>query len=253
MEANIPLYPRNRPLKNLISDWKAKYPSTTNLLVGTWNYGEGTPDTVELTQEQNALYEAFKNYWYFSNIGFDTDEEFVFRFNAVWNENVEKYVKLINTLNDIGFGGDRKTTKFTTDRKGFDTSTKSGTNVITDKKTGTEDIAKGVSTTSSQSTSNVGDKLARTTPNEKLSVEGSSTTTVSDSGSDTTTFDTQIERTEQPNLESKQTYNSQFDNNGVETREKLTPEDYDIVVKRNSLLRDFALCFENIFIGVIDL
>lgn len=65
-----------------------------------------------------------------------------------------------------------------------------------DTHSGTDTMQKGVTTTSQQTSTNEGEKLTRTSPNEELNVSGSTNTTVSDTGADTTIYGKKIETEE---------------------------------------------------------
>lgn len=112
-------------------------------------------------------------------------------------------------------------------------------------------MKKGVTTTSSQSTENVGNKLTRNVPNEELGVTGSSDTTVTDSGEDTTVYGGTTTTTETPNVNKEKTYDSAFANNVTETREKLSTDEFLVIQNMQSIYKKFALLFENLFMGVL--
>ena len=130
----------------------------------------------------------------------------------------------------------------------------------------------------------MGNKLTRNTPNENLNVSGTNLTTVSDEGSDITkygsattetnggsdsvTYNTQKSNTgnvtdtithggvidvlETPNITKSKQYNSNFDNDVTETREKLTLDEYEALQRIQSIYKQFALLFENLFMGVLN-
>lgn len=137
-------------------------------------------------------------------------------------------------------------------RSGNDTDSESGSRTVEHLKGGEDTFTKGVKTTSSQETSNTGDKLGRNTPNEKLAVVGESTTTVEDSGSDTTQYGGTINITETPNLSKTKTFNSGVHTEITDNNEKLSIEDIKVLQAMRSIYKEFALLFENLFLGVID-
>lgn len=232
----VPLYSRGRPLKNLLNDFSNLY-NVDNIRV-RWDYDNSDPVSI-LTEEERPLYEAFVRHWYFADIGFDFDEQFIYRFNAIYSDNIQKYLKLIKDIELNGYSYEKRKTKLTIEKSGDDTTERSV------ELGGTDEYTKGVTTTSEQDTSNVGDKLARASQNEKLSVAGTSTTTVTDTGKDTTVYG----KTETGN--NKVTYNHAIDNDGEEVKEKLTAEELLAVQRMNSVLNEFALCFEKIFMEVL--
>ena len=249
MESRIPLYSRRRPLKNLISDY-TKANNISSIVIDTDSMYEAVVREVELSDNEKALYKAFVKHWYFSDIGFDSDDEFIYRFNAVWESNIRKYVQLYESIIDNGYSYERKTTDFVTKRTGDDTLKRTGSGQHTVEKTGDDTFEKGVITTSTQETSNTGNKLGRSTPTEELKVAGDSTTTVEDSGSDVNRYNTTETTVDTPNYENKQEYNSTFDNKGDEVREMLTPNELNKIYNQKSVLLDFALCFEKLFMEV---
>lgn len=248
MTSQIPLYSRGRPLKNLIADFKKKY--NVERIVVDWDYYNDPSDAVE--DDEIDLYEAVINHWYFANIGFDTDEQFIYRFNAVWGANINKYKALYKTIFEKGYAFDALKKTIVTDKSGKDTLLRKGSGTTSTVHSGIDEYEKGVTTTSTQSTSNKGDKLTRATPNETLNVDGSSDTTVQDSGADKTKYGHTMNVTENPNYENEQSYGSKLTIDNTEIREKLTPDELSAIYKGRSVLQEFAYCFENLFMGVID-
>ena len=252
MVSQIPLYSRGLPLKNLISNFKKQYPSTEGQLVINWDYGLDEPIKVELTDEEKLLYNSFVDMWYFADIGFDSTNEFIYRFNAVWKNEIHKYLQLLSIEKKVGLGVSMKELDNSNDKTGEDKITKTGTKSSSFTKSGNDTMKKGVTTTSSQETSNTGNKLARVTPNEQLTVTGDSTTTVVDSGQDETIYSETHSTTETPNY--VDTY--KFDNTnhivGSEKSVKLSADEYKNLLKVRSILKDFALCFEKLFMEVFD-
>lgn len=311
----VPLYSRGRPLKNLIADWKKQTGNNTILVNKDFDWTFTTPPT-DGVQPDNDFYERAVNYWYFSEIGFDTDEIFIKRFNDIYYDNIDRFTYLLKSTNENGYSWDKTTRIEKLMRKGTDTDSETGnktvktTNSGTDSnarvintnekhtgedttaygktvntsKTGEDEFIKGTTTTSDQKTSNLGNKLTRNTPNENLNVSGTNRTTVSDEGSDITkygstttdtnggsdsvTYNTQKSNTgnvtdtithggvidvlETPNITKSKQYNSNFDNDVTETREKLTLDEYEALQRIQSIYKQFALLFENLFMEVLN-
>lgn len=248
MENNLPLYSRGRPLKNLIADWQ-KYTTNSNILVGR-NYNWNS-NAIPMLQEETELYRQAINYWYFSEIGFDSDEVFIKRFNDIYYSNIDRFEYILSSIEDGGYSWEKVTKNGTLSRTGKDTDTETGSRQYTQQKSGSDVFRKGVTTTSIQSTENEGNKLTRNTPNEKLGVSGSSNTTVADSGQDTTEYGAMTTNTETPNVNKEKNYNSTFTDTTLETREKLTLDEVERLQKMKSIYKQFALLFENIFMGVL--
>lgn len=249
MISQIPLYSRGRPLKNLIADWQKRtglqrimVEDPTNLL---------NPTELDLITEHQDLYKAVIEKYYFSDIGFDTDDEFIYRFNAIFNSNKQRYGYLIETIYNNGYSFEKEASSNETHRRGSDTNQKSGSDSTSDTHSGEDETQKGVTTTSTSETSNTGDKLARSTPNEKLSVVGEGTTTVTDSGSDKVKYGHHIESEVNYNSQTEQTYNSDLTANFSKSKEKLTPEDIAKLYAVKSIFEEFALCFNKLFMGVL--
>ena len=241
------LYSRQRPLKNVIADFKKNY--GVNRLVVEWDYIE-PPREEELTPNGIKFYNAVVNKYYFANIGFDTDEQFIFRFNAIWRENFSKYDTLANDIDVSGYAYEMEEHNTVRDVGGQDTYSESGSRETVTEKSGKDTFSKGVTTTSNQNTSNVGNKLTRQTPNENLSVDGQSSTTVSDSGSDENLYGSVVTSTETPDIEKVQAYGKTESGNVGIIRKKLTPTEVQAIYKLNSIYTEFALLFEKLFLGV---
>lgn len=233
-------------MKNLISDWKSLHDKPNILVPEDYEYDGSQFDSVESTD----LYERCVNYWYFSEIGFDSDEIFIKRFNDIYYANIDRYNYILNAIKDKGYSWEVLTRNGTMAHNGTDTDRENGSRTTTHSKSGQDIFRKGVTTTSEQDTSNEGSKLGRNTPNENLSVEGSSTTTVTDSGEDTTVYGGVDNVTETPNVNKEKTYNSSVTNDSVETREKLTLDEVKALQSMRSIYKEFALLFENLFMGV---
>lgn len=246
----IPLYSRGRTLKNVVSDWK-KANNSNVIIVDEWGYNNTAPTVRELTEEEQALYNAFLNKYYFANIGFDSDDQFIFRANAIWRNNIDKYVSLLRTTRENGYSYEKESKSYNSIKGGNDTESSTGNREIVIEKTGSDVFKKGVTTTSEQTTSNIGDKLARATPNEKLSVAGESRTTVGDSGQDETEYGGVVTTTETPDLTKRQTYGATMNVTENNVHEKLTPVEMEMVYKLKSVLDSFAVCFEKLFMGVL--
>lgn len=200
--------------------------------------------------DDNHLYEYTVNFWYFSEIGFDNDEMFIKRFNDIFYENKERYGRILQYIKDNGYSWDRLTRLIQRKENGTNTDTETGTRTTSNVRGGTDTYQKGVKTTSQQTTSNDGSKLARSAPNENLKVSGSSNTTVQDSGSDVNIYDSSNTITETPNVTKGKTYNADFNDNVTETREKLSIDELNVLMKMKSVYREFAYLFENLFMEV---
>lgn len=210
------------------------------------------PQAVGLSEEERFLYNSFVDKWYFADIGFDSDYEFIYRFNAIWKAEINRYLLLLSIEKEVGLNGEHKSVDSRSQRSGEDTIYHSGSKQTNHSKSGNDTFEKGVTTTSTQTTSNEGNKLSRTTPNEELTVEGSSNTTVKDSGSDVTRYATNENTVETPNLEDTHAYGSGYENSSDEKSVKLTADDYKKLVKAKSIATEFALCFEKLFMEVFE-
>lgn len=248
MENYLPLYSRGRPLKNLLSDFNKQYPNIP--LVCNWDYGLEAPTSNLNDELEQEMYRAFVNKWYFSNIGFDTDEEFIFRFNGVWQNTLHKFKSLYATVKENGYDYDSLKIITVNQKSGADTTTDERESDSTEGHSGKDTFNKGVTTTSAQSTSNEGNKLARATPNETLSVDGTSNTTVTDSGADETVYGRNVSRNESHTYNREQSYGSKVESSVEEVREKLTPDELNSIYRNRNVLDEFALCFEKLFMGV---
>lgn len=248
--SNIPLYPRGRMLKNLIADFKSKYQNTDGQLLISWDYGNDTPTPKELDEVDKLLYSSLVEHWYFCDIGFDSDDEFIYRLNSVWNREISKYKNLIKLEKETYLSGEFKDYSSRSSKSGEDTITKEGSKSTSHSISGTETLQKGVSTTSTQTTGNEGNKLARTTPNEQLSVKGTSNTTVTDSGEDKNIKSLTETTTETPSLSDTHTYGSGYETGGTERVVKLTATDFKMLSNVRSILHDFVMCFEKLFMEV---
>lgn len=169
----------------------------------------------------------------------------------MWESNFDKYFKLLKKVEARGYSYETENRGNNLTRSGSDTDKHTGsTSTVTDK-TGEDTMQKGVSTTSSQNTSNEGDKLARATPNEQLKVAGRSETTVTDSGEDKNIYGSKISTVEKPNTQNVKEYNSKVLVDETITREKLTPDEIELIYQSKNVLEAFALCFEKLFTGVL--
>lgn len=280
----IPLYSRGRPLKNLLTDWK-KLTGNDNILVPTdYEYNSEVVQYVE--PDEYGFYQRTINYWYFSEIGFDSDDRFIKRFNDIYGENIDYFKKLYLDIIENGFNYEKidkiLTSNGSNDSNSTDTNTRAGTvesaNSGSDTiqrsessstlNSGSDIFNKGVTTTNHSETSNTGNKLGRNTPNEQLGVVGTSDTTVADSGYDETEYGKTETRTgthtDTHSLGSKNTntYNLTDTASKIATllknetindktvRNTLSVDEYKSLLKIKSIFREFAMLFENIFMGV---
>lgn len=179
------------------------------------------------------------------------DEIFIKRFNDIFYSNIDRYTYLLNAIKEKGYSWEQIIRDGLLSRTGTDTDYESGSRTYSQIKGGQDVMKKGVTTTSSQSTENVGNKLTRNVPNEELGVTGSSDTTVTDSGEDTTVYGGTTTTTETPNVNKEKTYDSTFANNVTETREKLSTDEFLVIQNMQSIYKKFALLFENLFMGVL--
>lgn len=247
------LYPRNRPLKDLLLTAKNK---GYNSIVATgWEYNSNEPIATEDFNEDSVakrLYNAVTEYFYYADIASDSDEEFIKRFTNRWNIYSPEYIATLNKIND--YTGDKETLSIdgTNTRNATKTTSNTASADIEETEENTLTMEKGVTTTSSQETSNTGNKLTRTTPNEQMSVEGDATTTVVDSGSDTDTKEGTFERSETHTNNGNETANDTLRVVTENVRSKLTAENISLIAKFNGIVREFVYLFENLFLEVLD-
>lgn len=246
---NLPLYSRGNPLKNLIERWRKRTGNEEILVPDTYRWDSDTVPTA--VREDNDLYLRTIQYWYFSDIGFDTDDEFIMRFSSIYFANEARFTYMLNSVKERGYNSDSMRRTVGIVRSGSDIDIESGSRHTSRVKGGMDVFTKGVSTTSEQSTSNTGEKLARNTPNETLGVEGTSNVTVTDSGSDSTTYGGTEQVTETPDINKTKTFGSGVDTTETEVRDKLSIDDLKVLQRMNSIYKDFALLFENLFMGVL--
>ena len=142
-------------------------------------------------------------------------------------------------------------------KSGTDSGSRSGADTDTTTENGsdsyssTENVTynKGVTTTSEQTTGNQGSKQTRTSQNEELNVSGTSTTTVTDSGSDSDVKSIEDEKSHNKTENKTKNYNSRFDNEVDEVVKTLSPEDYNLLQSSNILER-FVCLFDKLFLEV---
>lgn len=245
------MFSRGRPLKNLVTEWKKENNSASILVnLETW---EEIPLMEEDDYEnpQRILYNAVMHKWWFSNIGFDTDDRFVYRFNAVWNENYDKFAKLYATTYFAGYSFEKTSRQHSIVIDESTTESQSGNREVVVEKSGSDIFKKGVTTTSNQETSNTGNKLGRATPNEQLGVSGTSDTTVIDSGQDENEYGSSVITTETPNLGKDTQKGARNDTEETVYHDKFTSNEIKSLYKLNSVAEAFALCFEKLFMGVL--
>lgn len=237
-------------MKNLIADWKKQTGNSTILVSPTYDWDSPNTPT-EAVQQSLDLYNATIGYWYFSEIGFDNDEIFIKRFNDIYNNNIEKFNYLLYNIKTKGYDWEETQKSNSTSHTGTDTNNESGSRTIKEVRGGRDSFQKGVTTTSTQNIENIGDKLTRSTPNEKLSVEGSSETTVRDSGQDDTYYGGTKDVTETPAIYRFINYDSTHAVEESVSRNKLSVGDINELYKLRSIYKQFALLFENLFMGVL--
>ena len=268
MENIFPLYSRGRPLKNLIAD-------------------KGDLIETESVYEE-FLYNSVKNHWYFSDIGFDTDDMFIFRFKAVWNLNISKYLNVLsNEAKMLGMEYEQTEYGTSVSHTGNDTSEENNTvnssktkalkgdRRIDDNGTDTHQIesstsvSKGIKQTDTTVSSAEGNRLTRATPNEVMDTQSKDITTIEySSGVDTTSkndvdsitygkttlhsdsFEENESVENSANNNKTNTYNSKFNKSGDVTVRKLTPEQLMKIVGYRAIAMEFALLFEKLFMEV---
>lgn len=247
----IPLYSRGRPLKNLLSNWQKTYNAG---LLGKINpvTGEFTPSEIYNEGIYKELYEHAIHHWYFADINYDTDQEFVWRFNTAYEDNIEKFVSIINELKSSSLFTSKFSATKENSKSGEDTKSVTRNNTDTEASSGSDIQAKGVTTTSEVETSNEGSKLSRSTPNENLSVSGGSTTTVTDSGQDTTTYGKVVTKSFEHEESEITAYGSgETFTEDNQTNETVSPDKLQAMLKMPSVFEEFAYCFENLFLEVL--
>lgn len=234
----LSLYPRGNILKNLVTDFKKKY-NVTGILVD-WDYESNPVDkTQELGAIQKPLYDyVIKKFW-FSEIAFDSIEEFIWHFNNIFNSNISRYQSLF--IYHTKLMGEESTTHNDTTN-----ITKERTGNNTDTYNKSENHMKGVTTVSNVESNNEGSKLSRSNPNETLNVEGTSKTTVTDSGKDEDTFNGTN------NGEYTANDTESYDKEITITVNKVTPETYDSNMTAKNIFNQFANLFYNLFLEVIN-
>lgn len=164
-------------LKDLIVRWK-KQTGKDSILYATIDWTTNPPTVEEKTLDEIDLvmYDSITEYYFYSDIGFDDDYQFIQRFNTYWEMKRLEYRSMIELAIEKGYG--RTIRSYNGD----------------DKKTGTDTFGKNTTSTSSQTTSNTGDKKTRLVPTENLEVTGSNDVTVRDTGDDTTTYDNNLNK-----------------------------------------------------------
>ena len=209
------------------------------------------PYLFSITDDYNekAFYDAVVHKYYFTSIGFDSLEQFIYRFNAIYKDNIYHYLKLYSLQAKVGLAGSYKS--------GRDSSLHSGSD--SDEVTENEQkrlegsahttYTKGVTTISEQTTGNQGSKQTRTSQNEELIVEGSSKTEVTDSGSDTDNVITTDVHTNTKNDNKTKTYNSKFENDNDEVIKLLSRDDYKSLQDTN-IIEQFTRLFDKLFLEV---
>lgn len=247
----FPLYPRNRPLKDVLL--ASKKLGEKSLIVLEWSVYGVPSRTLDLTEDsvEKRLYNAVTEYFYYADISADDDEMFKQRFTNLWNIHSPEYIKVLNTL--LGYNGDTETLVID------GTNTKQGGRDNEKNDSGSEDdihnenrtMKKGVSTSSTQSNSNEGNKLTRATPNEQMTVSGSATTTVTDSGQDEDTLAMTIGKDYQSNQTENETYNETLNVDTTNSRSKLSADIIAKLSEFNGIVMDFVWKFEKLFMEVL--
>lgn len=79
-------------LKKVIEDFKSYFKCDD--LVADIDYATFTATSRITTDNQRLFYNAVINYFYFSEINFDTEEQFIQRFNTYWDLFSSKYIAM---------------------------------------------------------------------------------------------------------------------------------------------------------------
>lgn len=79
-------------LKKVIEDFKSNFKCDD--LIADINYSEYTATSRIKTDNERLFYNAVINYFYFSEINFDSEEQFVQRFNTYWDLFSHKYIAM---------------------------------------------------------------------------------------------------------------------------------------------------------------
>ena len=234
-----------------MTEWK-KENNSASILVKLETWEEIPLMEAENPEEpQLILYNAVMHKWWFSNIGFDTDDRFIYRFNAVWQENYNKFAKLYATTYFAGYSFEKTARLSINTVDESKTESESGNREVVVEKSGSDVFKKGVTTTSDQETSNTGNKLGRATPNEQLGVSGTSSTTVIDSGQDENEYGSSVTTTETPNISKDAQKGGRYSIDETTYHDKFTSNEIKALYKLNSVTEAFALCFEKLFMGVL--
>lgn len=79
-------------LKKVIEDFKSNFKCDD--LVADIDYSEYTATSRIKTDNERLFYNAVINYFYFSEINFDSEEQFIQRFNTYWDLFSSKYIAM---------------------------------------------------------------------------------------------------------------------------------------------------------------
>lgn len=281
----VPMYPIGRPFKNVIDEWSGKSLIVNNIPTDIYAHRSKT-----LTNSQKALYNAMQVKWYFADIGFESDEEFIYRLNGVWNMYIDQYTKLYeiasgelgavnetHTVNENESGTrtvtntGTRTEKETGSRSYQDSQVHTGTNGFRTVHSGEDTTAHESTTSDKKSTTENMDRLTRATPNEQTEYTGEDTASGTASGSDTVTYGKTltvtetpnekhvIERIETPNVTRTitpnvtQTETPDIDHvrNEEASRTYRTADEIGKIQRLKNVLESFAMLFENLFSEVL--
>lgn len=281
----IPMYPTGRPFKDVIAGWNGKSLIVNNVPSDIYSQRSKT-----LTASQKALYNAMQMKWYFADIGFESDEEFIYRLNGVWNMYIDQYDKLYEIasgelgaetethLSNDKESGTRtvtntgtRTEKETGSRSYQDSQVHTGTNGVKTVYSGEDTTAHESTTSDKKNTTENMDRLTRATPNEQTEYTGEDTASGTASGSDTVTYGKTlavtetpnekhvIERIETPNVTRTitpnvtQTESPDIDHarNEEVSRTYRTADEVGKIQRLKNVLESFAMLFENLFSEVL--
>lgn len=108
------MFPLQTTLKAILTKWHADF--NTDIIVGDIEYDPTMPDSIKFTPavlstNRTVLYKAVISYWKYASIGFESIDEFIDRFNAIFNNKVEYYellyIKDFNNLDGEKYSLDR--------------------------------------------------------------------------------------------------------------------------------------------------
>lgn len=198
-------------MKRVIAQFNTDY--KTIQLIGSFSQDSVEFTPKELNEIQTELYNIFVNYWFYSEIGFDSDDMFVQRLNSCWERNIDKYELLIQ--NNLEYPAMTTTGNYT------DTNKIQDKNIQTKENTVTPD-------------------LNSNTVNKGRNVEIMNTTTDT-TGTTTSTDNNTDNRTRDESLVHSNN-NTTIYSTGDEIRK---------VLENTAIRNDWIHCFDNLFMEVL--